>query len=79
MTSSRSVHHGQQVCCIQTAVPTEISKVLIRFTLTRLCSYQSIQLSKIVLPIARLPPGRLRMHFSTQHPALMLRVSIADC
>jgi hypothetical protein len=61
MTSSRSVHHGQHVCCIQTAVPTEISKVLIRFTLiTRLCSYQSIQLSKIVLENAAWAAMNLR-------------------
>ncbi len=60
MTSSRSVHHGQYVCCIQTAIPTEISKVLIRFTLTRLCSYQSIQLSKIVLEIAAWAAMNLR-------------------
>jgi hypothetical protein len=54
MTSSRSAHHGQHVCCIQTAVPAEISKVLIKFISCAFVVTQSIQLSNIVPPISRL-------------------------
>jgi len=54
MTSSISAHHGQHVCCIQTAVPAEISKVLIKFISCAFVVTQSIQLSNIVPPISRL-------------------------
>jgi hypothetical protein len=54
MTSSRSAHRGQYVCCIQTAAPAEISKVLIKFLL-RLCSY--INLFSCQISSCQ-PPGR---------------------